>query len=192
MLYRIEIDRKYLHTMSEYQDLKIESPLHKWPKLPTITLKEAVDYREHLGAHAIEHCILNGMWAVFIHTKTGGTAVGSWAVIYRMEIGIESSGTEFFAGWQARTLSSSLTFYLADTNRDPWNSQVVVEVFEPGHWFNATTKKYMLQLLDNHNGQTSDHTNLGYIYSIYGSTGNQTTAYIEYVSEKKTNYCSFE
>ncbi|KAJ7056049.1 hypothetical protein C8F01DRAFT_375671 [Mycena amicta] len=130
----------------------------------TLTVKDTVDYRGHIGAMPIEHTVPNGCWTVFIHVKTSGAAVGSaGAVVYK-----HPSGQEFFAGWQ-----------------NPWSrgsSQVWAETFHNGHWWGVASKDLMIHLLDKHDGQRHEHTYGG--YHIVGTTGNNTTAYIEYICEK--------
>ncbi|KAJ7056053.1 hypothetical protein C8F01DRAFT_1312062 [Mycena amicta] len=130
----------------------------------TLTVKDTVDFRGHIGAQPIEHNIPNGCWTVFIHVKTAIVAAGSaGAVVLR-----HPSGQEFFAGWQ-----------------NPWtrgDSQVWAETFGSGHWWSVASKSLMFDLLDDHNGQRHEHTYGG--YHIVGITGNNTTAYIEFVCEK--------
>ncbi|KAJ7217581.1 hypothetical protein B0H12DRAFT_705954 [Mycena haematopus] len=202
MIYGIEVDAKYLHAMSEFQDVPIDkittadmARVAKQLKSKyqdqaqkrqaelkgeygtgvcvvvrvynatggPLVVKETADFRGHFGAQAIEHRIPNGTWTVFIHVHTAGAAKGAAGAVV-----LKNDKAEFFAGWQN------------PWNRS-WDSQVVVEVFEPGHWWSVGSKDYMLSLLDAHESQTSEYKNLGFY--MFGSTGNETTAYVEYLCE---------
>nr|GAT53122.1 predicted protein [Mycena chlorophos] len=129
-------------------------------------LKEFVDWRGHIGKMPVEHAVPNGCWTVFIHTKTAGAAVGSAAAaIYRRD----GTDQDFFLGWQ-----------------NPWrrgNTQIFCETFPGGHWFNGVSKDKMLDLMDDHNGQSHSHGFNG--YNVYASAGNDTTSYMEFVCEKQ-------
>ncbi|KAJ6566540.1 hypothetical protein B0H19DRAFT_711763 [Mycena capillaripes] len=81
----------------------------------TLVLKDTADFRGHLGSQAIEHRILNGTWAVFIHVKTEAAAKGSaGAVVYKND-----QNNEFFMGKQIP--GTELT-----TRRSSWVSNQLI------------------------------------------------------------------
>ncbi|KAJ7436714.1 hypothetical protein FB451DRAFT_1417321 [Mycena latifolia] len=129
----------------------------------TLEVKETASFRGRIGDQAIEDSIPNGTWTVFIHTKRDAAAAGSAGAVILQN----ADGIEFFAGWQ-----------------NPWrrgDSQVFVEIKEPGYWWAKKSQDTMLAILDDHNGQKHKHTSNG--FSMFGSTGNETTAYVEFLCE---------
>nr|5H0Q_A Chain A, Lipid binding protein [Grifola frondosa]BAO31550.1 hypothetical protein [Grifola frondosa] len=199
MLYGVEIDEQYLRVMEEYKDKEVitqadmakvalqrknvyqDQAEKRQAELKAeygvgvcvlvrvynatggpITAKIEESFRGHFGAHTREKRIGNGQWTVFIHTKSAGAAVGSaGCIVYGT-----TDNLDIFSGWQN------------PWNRS-WDSQVLVEVRQSGHWWKNGSKDYMLHLLDTHNGQNSD-SSYGDV-KAHGSTGNETTAYVEYV-----------